>query len=1098
MKIVTARPHRLLPCAVREIGRLSGAGEPCMLLVPSQYTLQAELELLFGLGTDGWFLIDVLSPARLQSRVFERAGAPSRTIFDERGKRMVLSDIAMREKETLTLYRAAAENALPGFVARLSALIADLKRGGQTPEDVLSRAGALPETSAAREKLLDAAKLYAAYERRMAGELADAEDVSLEMRARLARSGVVTGRHVFVLGFDMLTPSFAAELIAIAGLCASLTLLVEADDASAPDGHLFTPVNFSIERLCALAAERGVPVRRERLDAPLDAPEDIRLLESHLFALGESQCAREPEHISLRAASGPRREVHLAAADIRELLASGLRSEDIAVVYPRGGVYAALLTSILPEYGAAAYVAEKRPASAHPLCRFLMGALAAASGGFRVSDVAECAQSGFLGLSRAETDEFLSYMEDYGVRPGQMLSPFAYRKDDDAEALSRLNAIRERAVAPLKEFSDALSHAGERDGESAADAAVSAVLALLGRVGAFDRLEEMREELIEAGFASEAEDCAQVWNALMDTLDQLHTLLGNRAASGALVRRLLGEGLSALELSALPPADGAVICGEIGNVRTARVRVLFALGMNDAGGGVDDGLLTQDEREEAARATGAYLGMSAGERAALSQLDELKALSGARERLVVSYSLADEAGRALREGTAVQALRRLFPAMPVRGGLAEEEQERMLASPRAALEALSVRLSDAADGKADLSPAFRQGYAALLAMEGGPDALSAVGERLASPAPRALRGAKARALYGRPVMSVSRLETLAGCPYRHFVRYGLSPQEPPEPGVDLAELGTLYHKAAERFTRALTERPDFPNVAPEACDALMDEAVRPLIEGWRASPLGASGRGASIARRIERTARRAGRNILGQFSGGGFRPLYSELVFGQNGVAPLTLELPDGSRAYLQGRIDRVDALDGEGRVVRVVDYKSGAKKFDPTMAYYGIQLQLLLYLAAALSLIPDSGAAGFFYCRIADPTVKTPSRVREEVERELAKKLRLSGVSLSDVRILRAQDPQHAAMVTKDGRPSDRHRASLADAGAMDAMLGFARRKAAELARDAFSGVIDDLPAAYGQYSACKTCRYAAVCGFDAGVKDRKRLKKRDIAELR
>ena len=55
-----------------------------------------------------------------------------------------------------------------------------------------------------------------------------------------------------------------------------------------------------------------------------------------------------------------------------------------------------------------------------------------------------------------------------------------------------------------------------------------------------------------------------------------------------------------LELAALPPADGAIICGEIGNVRTAQVDTLFAVGMNDMPPAADSGLLTPQEQQEAA------------------------------------------------------------------------------------------------------------------------------------------------------------------------------------------------------------------------------------------------------------------------------------------------------------------------------------------------------------------------------------------------------------------------------------------------------------------------------------------------------------------
>lgn len=772
------------------------------------------------------------------------------------------------------------------------------------------------------------------------------------------------------------------------------------------------------------------------------------------------------------------------------MIYKGEDSGEFAVVYPKGSGYGPLLAQILPQYGLGVYIAQKRPAGSHPLCRFVLSALSVIAGGWRAADIVECVRSGFWGLSTSEADELCAYCEGVDVRGESFKRPFVYRKGMTEEALQAVNASREKICGPLKAFGSAVSAA------KCADESVMAMIKLLHDVSAFEQLDSMRRELQTAGLDAEAEDCAQVWNRLMETLDQLHTLLGEHAVPAKTVLGLLASGLSALELSALPPADGAIICGEIGNVRTARVGVVFALGMNDAPGSPSGGLFTPSEQEEAVRATGAYLGMTDAERAALAQLDELKTLSGARERLHISYALADETGRALREGTAVQALKRLFPAMPVRGGLASEEQAALLCAPGTACEALAVHLSDVADGRQELDTRYAQAYAALALDERGRAALLRMTRRLGEQPQKRLDGAQARALYGRPVMSVSRLETFAQCPYRHFVRYGLSPQEPMEPGVDRAELGTLYHEAAERFTRAVTSLPEFPNVDGAVCDAMMDEAVRPLIEQWRESPLGESARGGAIARRIQKTARRAGRSIVGQFAKSQFRPLKTELVFGQNGVAPIMLELADGTFVYLQGRIDRVDVMEG-GRI-RVVDYKSGAKKFDPTMAYWGIQLQLLLYLAAALAQIPGSKAAGFFYCRIADPTVKTESRVKEEIERQIAKKLALAGISLSDVTILRAQDEEHAAMITKDGRPSGTYRASMTDEDGMNAMVGFARRKAAQLAGAAYDGVIDDAPAVRGQFSACASCGFAAVCGFDPTLKERRRLAKKTVEDLR
>ena len=1092
MRIITARPHRLLEHVISEIGALADQGERCMLLVPSQFTLQAEIEVMTQLQLEGTFLIDVLSPGRLQDRVFDRAGRPDRTIFDERGKCMVLTEIIAAEKENLTVYRSTAENGQSGFAQRISSLIADFKRSGKTAQDIENTLAAMDESArrgSAARKLADAAKIYRAYEQRMEGTLSDAEDVSREMLSRLARSGVTQNKHIFIYGFDMITPTFARQMTEMAKLAKSMTLAIETDKNAAPDGRLFAPVNLSLARLRATAEQEGVACREERLDAPLKASHDICALEKGLYALGGRAEEAAPENIQLLAVSSGRQEVHILAARIRKMLMDGADPTEMAIVYPRGGGYAPLLAAILPQYGVSAYIAEKRPAGAHPLSRFILSALAVVSGGYKTADIIECVRSGFLPVTQEEADMLCAYLEGTDIRGDKITKPFTYIRTGGEEALARLNSARESAAAPLMRFGSSLRAA------KTADDTVSAVVALLEEVHAFDALTAMREELTAAELHAEAEDCAQVWNALMATLDQLHALLGGRSMPAKLTMTLLESGLSALELSALPPADGSIICGEIGNVRPPKLKTLFAIGMNDSGAPAQGGLLTPQEQSEAAEATGAYLGMTAAESAALYQLDELKMLSGAGEKLYISYALADETGKALREGSAVSGIRRLFPQLRVSGGLVDKERESMLAAPEAAQEALAVHLSAAADGE-PLSDAYKSAYAALASSEAGRKKLLEITRRLGEKPERQLTGTQARALYGRPVMSVSRLETFAQCPYRHFVRYGLTPEEPQEPGVNRAELGTLYHDAAEAFTRSAAALPQFPDIDEKTCERLMNKAVEPLIAAWQKSPLGETARGEAIARRIKKTAQRAGKNIIAQYAGSRFMPIDHEMVFGRQGAAPITLELADGTFVYLQGRIDRIDVLDGTH--LRVIDYKSGAKQFDPTMVYYGMQLQLLLYLAAALHELPGMHAGGLFYCRIADPTIKTESRIREEVEKQIAKKLALAGISLSDVRVLSAQSAQHAGMITKEGKVNATYRGQMATGEELDAMVSFARRKAAQLAGDAYAGEIGDHPAVHGMFNACTHCRYSAICGFDAATGRRRVLIKKSVEDIR
>ena len=1061
MKIIMGRPHRLPEELARRAGEAIRRGKRALVLVPSQETLRTELMILDELGLEGSFQIEVLSPARLRERVFERAGRPRRTVLDERGKRMVLCGILEEERENLRVYARTAVCGPEHLAALLSELIACLKLSGQDAETALRKAQDFPEPL--RGKMTELARLYARYEERLAGRLTDAEELLFEEEKRLPLSRVTEDAEVFAAGFDVVTPSLARQLVMLARET-EVSLFIESDRNAAPDGSLFAPVNASLERLAEEAGKAGLSCEKIRVESGLRAAEEIAHLERNLFALGGKALEGEPRSVRLIAASSPLREAHLICSAMRRLLFSGVQSQDIAVMYPAGSPCAALLPPVAARYGLSVYLAEKRPAAGHPLVRYSLAALAlAGEGTWRVPEFAECAKSGFTGLSDEEADRLVAYCESMELRGSQLTRPFVYRMDASMtdEQLLSLENSRRKVAEPILAFRKRLRGAEGRD------AVLSACLDHLSAIGALPTLEAMCAELAGKGFESEAQDCLQIWNALMDTMDQLHETLPE-SASADLVRRLLSGGLSALSLSALPPAEGAVLCGEIGNLRPGQIRHLFLAGMNDREGSEPGGFFTADERARLEK-SGVYLGFSVRERAALSSLDLLKAMSSAGERLTVSFSRSDESGRALREGEGIRALRRCFHGLRESGGT-EEELRAMLAASGPAAESLCLYAQDLSKKGNEPAADFAGVAAALYATEQGKRDLTAALLQMEKKPKGRLSPAVSRALYGErgETVSATRMETFAACPFLYYTSYGLRLRQRREKAADPGTVGTLMHEAMEKFLAAAAAHPAFPALPEEVAESLCREADRDLIAAWRKSPYGESRRGEAMAERISRRIFRSARSMLRQFEEGGFRPLRGELAFGDGDVPPLVIDLPDSSAVFLRGRIDRVDLADlpGGGRAIRIVDYKSGKKKPDPVRLYCGLQLQLALYMAAALSVLPGTEPAGFCYCRLSDPKPSSDTRDPKEAECLIEAEMRPEGLFVG------APDGKKKNRVTREE---------------MAAILRFAREKAAELALQAASGVIDALPFGDGDDMPCGNCAARAVCGFDPTLHPRR-----------
>jgi len=339
-------------------------------------------------------------------------------------------------------------------------------------------------------------------------------------------------------------------------------------------------------------------------------------------------------------------------------------------------------------------------------------------------------------------------------------------------------------------------------------------------------------------------------------------------------------------------------------------------------------------------------------------------------------------------------------------------------------------------------------------------------------------------LFSEDRTSISRLEEYAQCPFKHFVRYGLSPVERREFAFMADEKGTFFHDALMGYVRLAVKDEAWPQVEKEHSDRLMDQVLEHLVKAWQDGPLSENRAAQALAERYTQIVKRAAWMITRHAQQSQFRTMGTEVVFGQEGgLPPIILELPNGEKAALRGKIDRIDRFDGDdGIYLRVVDYKSGLNRLEPDKLWYGLQLQLMLYLKAALGFKEGVMPSGAFYFAVRDPLVTTDEDIREEAEKEIAKELKLRGVVLSDVKIVRAMDGEEGfslgSVLKKNGEPVKG--AAVLSMEQMRNLMEHAHQTARELWGKITCGVIDVNPAATRQWQACEYCTYKGVCRFD------------------
>ena len=1085
ISIRCARPHRLWEPMVKDLAAAYRAGSRVVLLVPEQYTLQAERDLLRDLSLPGFFRIDILSPSRLEYRVFNAFGSDGRARIDERGKAVALTRALQREKDRLQFYAGAQER--PGFIKRMGQLLSTLKLLQIQPQDLLRAAGEAEtagENKPLWHKLRDTAMILEGYEELLAGRFADREDIALDMRARLAHGRMFEGTEVFVYGFDLLTEAFSQVLYIIAAQAKSLHISMVSDKAQAEDGDAFSGARQSVFHLMEGLKERHLEYQFQWYEAPHPRlPDDLAHLEKNLLSLNEMPYRDTPAHIRLYAGPTPYREVQRVAQLIMQEARRGVALDDMMLLCGSLPVYRGLIESTCQSYGIPCYVADKLTLSAHRVPRYLLAALRCAADGYRQEDVTEMIKSGLSPLTREEGWGIENYALRYGIRQRKWLVSFTRGQEEEK---NYAEALRLKLIEPVESLHRALARS-----VSAAES-LAAVRAFLEESGVPRRAEALEKELDRAGLQKELIQLRQVFDQLDEMFEQMAALMGDERIPLKHFPLWLENGLSERELSALPPSGGHIQAGQLGNLLPHRPRVVFALGLND---GIlaapEDGLLTQEETKEAEAVFRGDFGLDTPGHEQMKALDLLKALSAPSERLYLSYALAGEEGAALHPLTQLKAIGRLFPQLVEEGGAmagrANDAQELPLA-PMPALETLALKLQA---GETDerwrgawawmgQDHMYRARAASLIEAMGGKPPMKSIGR------------AAAGKLFDTKSASVSRLEKFASCPFRHFVEHGLRPQRRLEWTVEPVDTGNFYHKAMDGFTRLAVRDGAWPKVDQRRAEQLMDEAMAPLVAGWKDEPFYDTARLRKMSESYRRVARRMAWMVTRGAMQSRLSPAHSELHFGDGTTGSLPailLELSDGSMVELHGVIDRLDKLKEDGEeYLRVIDYKSGNMRLIPEELYEGAQLQLMIYLQAALNSYPGAIPAGAFYQRLADPLIDTEDADAARAEGE--KKLRLSGIILKDLRVARLMDEQELTLgrlFNKDESPS-KTRKDLLEEGEIRQLGLHAVGKARELAERISSGEIERLPMITGKRRACEYCPYQGICRIDwqAGDKGR------------
>lgn len=1077
-----------------------------IFLVPEQYTSQAERDLTASTERKGILTAEVLSFGRLAHQFFAKNGLNRAVILGDVGKQMALQKILLEQRDDLPYFCHMMDK--NGFVSRLGKTITEFFRYRVTPEQLETMSNQEGLSHSVQDKCRDMASIYRRYEEFLSETYLTGDTTLSLLEKKLASSAAFEDTEIWLDGFYGFTPQEYGVIAQLLRLCKRVSITLPMDEhsyfaSSLPPAAPFFEPHLTKQKLVSLAEEMGIA-----MESPVFFKENHRSKTPALAFLEKNYFygyyKKSPDHEGIHICSCATRESEMtyAAGQILSLVREqGLRYRDIAIVTNAMSAYEKGLKGILSEAGIPCFVDSRRDIASHPLIGLVNSLLECVVYDFRYESVFSYLKTGLTPMAQEDMDILENYVLAYGIKgykwkkdvwaygfqPGQEAEQ-AYLNDLRAQVMmpfASLLALKRKKNLPLRDW-------------------VTALVVQLDTLGIAEKLTALSEAAAAKGNAAKAEEHRQIWQILMDVLQKAVEILGDAPMSLDTFARILSAGLEESSMGLIPPTADSLLVGDIERSRLPDIKALLVLGVNDGilpAPAENTGIFTETERE-ALTAAGMELAPDGKRKLFEEQFLIYRGLTKPSHALYLTYANGDTEGKALFPSSLIARIAKMYPT------LTEERDDTLPLSsltPGGCFHQLGTQMRKHVE-ESPMEPLWQDIYSYFATTPQWQQRLSLLRQGFSAHDRRQKLSPKtAKNLYGKNILSsVSRLERFAACPFAYFAEYGLKARPRQLYQLRTPDLGNLFHQVLEQFAATLKKDGiSWQTLTQEETERRMDAAVDEAAPHLGNEILMDSAANRYLIKRLKRISRRAGWTLVRHIQSGMFEPAGYEVGFGPHeALPPIVIGMSDGSKLILRGKIDRVDLLDAEGnKFVKIIDYKSGTKAFDFQDIYYGLQLQLLLYLDAYLKNHGTESyrPGGVFYFRITDPTqTVTEEMSAEEIEHLLYSKMQMSGLVLENETVIKAMDevfvdPVSGGMrlgasdiiplkYTKKGTPTAS--SLLATEEEYNALMAFTAKRAAAIGESMKAGIITPAPYRKQNSTPCDYCVFSSICRYE--YKDR------------
>lgn len=863
------------------------------------------------------------------------------------------------------------------------------------------------------------------------------------------------------------------EMLLKMGKDVSITLDLDLDNLELTD--IFNISYDTYSKLKSLAYKLNVPINEIKLKNSEEASTMLQALQKNIFNLGASLSEIKDDTVEFNVFQNPLDEIKYIAQDIlAKVKTTKYEYSDFKISYNNEDMYALMIERVFSKYNIPVYINGSTKITNNSFVTYLKSLLNQIQQGFinvNTDNIMQMLKSSLTKFSFDKIAMFENYLNEFGIKAYKFKDKFERNNKENSMGvvydLSSINEIREYMYMSITELANKLNNLKDTK------TITQVIYDFLQQENIIKEYDLQLESIKDIDINSYNRK-SQVLSKIYEVMDDI--VIAYKELDFNVYLELLIYGLQNIEVNAIPPFIEQVEVCDIDSTRSTGKKVQYIIGVFENGLPIttnSEGIFSDKEIEELEK-LGISIAKTTQSRNSMAMFNVYKAVCSCSESLKFSMPTSKITGEGLRISPVVSRIKDVI-----------------------ALDITTAK-SQAVDSLDDVYEQFVQDIREGTNIDKASEEYYLLNKNKKykevfeyTRKKEKLSEEIVKKLYDKNIQSsISRLEKFVACPFNYYMTYTLKLKEKKEYKLSKLDMGSIMHKVLEDFSKFLIiNNIGFEDILGnerliKQAQEQISKSIDDIFESMYVKYI-ASAKYAYLSSKLKKGMLKVIIAISKSFTQSEFRPLGYELEF-DNGklFAPIEIQLENGHKMFLRGKIDRVDtAKIKENVYLRVVDYKSSAKDLKLSDVKEGISLQLMTYMSALLdnsSKIDSSHcvlpAAVSYFTLNTDCLKLSECMSEQEITKKTIESMKMKGIFLNDLEVLNKLDNKfsepESSYIEMTTRKLSNKEKSLVESEFIQECNNV-KEVLKQIASILTTGVVE----AKGKEQTCAYCDFSSVC---------------------